>query len=66
MPGLCEGHVTQRTVTGRGSDTEMGAAVGCGDMWTLETHEPVVKYYILAVSNSIKMSRVSTSYYITM
>ena len=64
MPGLCEGHVTQRTVTGRGSDTEMGAAVG-GDVWTLETHEPGIKY-ILAVSSSIKMSSVSTSYYVTM
>ena len=43
MPGLCEGHVTQRTVTGQGSDTEMGAALGTCGVWTL-THGPGIKY----------------------
>ena len=43
MPGLCEGHVTQRTVTGQGIDTEMGAALGTCGVWTL-THGPGIKY----------------------
>ena len=43
MPGLCEGHVTQRTVTGRGSDTEMGAAVGTCGHWLMD---PVSSIYL--------------------